>query len=77
MERTVGSRAQVWHGTALKTSYGKDALMKKDLHYNAKTGRIVSKKKHFTAKREYARKLGKFPKYTKADGGPKRRSRRR
>ena len=32
----VGSRAQVWHGTADKTSGG---LTKKDLKFNKKTGR--------------------------------------
>ena len=44
----VGNRAQVGHGTAYKTSGG---LTKKDLIQN-KWGRWVSKKKHFTAKRE-------------------------
>ena len=38
----VGSRAQVWHGTADKTSGG---LTRKDLAFNKKTGRIVSKRK--------------------------------
>ena len=38
---TIGSRVQVWHGTALKTSGG---LRKGDLKYNQKTGRIVSVK---------------------------------
>lgn len=42
-----GSRAQVWHGTAHHTSGG---LTKKDLVMN-KAGRIVSKKKHATAKK--------------------------
>mgnify|MGYP001353123209 CR=1 FL=1 len=59
----VGTRAQVLHGTAYKTSGG---LLAKDLVQN-KNGRIVSKKKHVTAKRErrlekhgfYAQK-GKF-----------------
>ena len=46
--RTIGTRAQVWHGTALKTSGG---LTKKHLMMN-KHGRIVSRKKHNTAKRE-------------------------
>jgi len=41
-EMLSGSRAQVWHGTACKTSGG---LMKKDLMQN-KSGRIVSKEKH-------------------------------
>ena len=38
---TTGSRVQVWHGTARKTSGG---LTKSDLKYNNKTGRIVSVK---------------------------------
>jgi hypothetical protein len=44
----IGSRAQVWHGTAYKTA---GDLVKSDLMMN-KHGRIVSKKKHATAKRE-------------------------
>ena len=44
---TVGSRAEVWHGTAKHTSGG---LAKKDLLQN-KWGRIVSAKKHKTAKK--------------------------
>jgi hypothetical protein len=44
----IGSRAQVHHGTAYKT---KGELKKGDLIMN-KHGRIVSKKKHATAKRE-------------------------
>ena len=43
-----GSRAQVWHGTAHQTSGN---LTKSDLIMN-KNGRIVSKRKHATAKRE-------------------------
>ena len=43
--RTIGSRAQVWNGTAVKTSYGKDGLTKRQLMKN-KWGRIVSVKKH-------------------------------
>jgi len=59
----VGSRAEVWHGTALKTSGGltKSHLLK------TKAGRIVSKAKHITAKRDkrlvkagYGTKKGKF-----------------
>lgn len=40
--KRVGSKAEVYHGTAMQTSGGlkKDALMKN------KGGRIVSKKKH-------------------------------
>lgn len=45
--RTVGSRAEVWHGTAEKTPGG---LTKSHLMKN-KHGRIVSKKKHATAKK--------------------------
>ena len=44
----VGSRAQVVHGTAYKTSGG---LKKSDLLQN-KNGRIVSKKKHSSAKKD-------------------------
>ena len=62
-EMLIGSRAQVWHGTAHKTSGG---LTKKDLMQN-KSGRIVSKAKHSTAKKEmrlvkagYGTKKGKF-----------------
>jgi hypothetical protein len=60
---TIGSRAQVWHGTAKKTSGG---LTRNDLIMN-KSGRIVSKAKHNTAKKEnrllkhgYGTKKGKF-----------------
>ncbi len=44
---TVGSRAQVWHGNADKTTGG---LEKKDLIKN-KHGRIVSRRKHKSAKK--------------------------
>jgi len=44
----VGSRAQVMHGTAYKTTGG---LTKSHLMMN-KHGRIVSRKKHTTAKKE-------------------------
>ena len=47
-EQTTGTRAQVWHGTAKKTSGG---LTKTALMMN-KHGRIVSRKKHNTAKKE-------------------------
>ena len=52
-DELVGSRAQVWHGTAHKTSGG---LIKSHLLKN-KHGRIVSKRKHKSAKR--ARNLEK------------------
>ena len=62
-ERVIGSRPQVWHGTVYKTSGN---LTKKDLMKN-KHGRIVSKSKHNTAKKEnrlvkagYITKKGKF-----------------
>ena len=53
-----GTRAQVMHGTAKKTSGG---LMKKDLMY--KNGRIVSVKASKTAKKRA--KTGKFAEYVK------------
>ena len=69
-EMLVGTRAQVWHGTAFKTNGG---LSKKDLVQN-KAGRIVSKAKHSTAKKEmrlvkagYGTKKGKFG-YVKLSG---------
>jgi hypothetical protein len=46
--QTIGSRAQVMHGTAHHTSGG---LTKKDLKMN-KWGRIVSKAKSMKAKKE-------------------------
>ena len=62
-EKLEGSRAQVVHGTAYKTSGG---LTKSQLLMN-KNGRIVSRKKHATAKKEkrlvkagYGTKKGKF-----------------
>ena len=64
-EQLRGSRAQVWHGTAYKTD-GTPGLKKDDLLMN-KWGRIVSKKKHNTAKKEkrlekhgFFAKKGKF-----------------
>ena len=47
-QQTVGTRAQVWHGTAKHTSGN---LTKSQLMMN-KHGRIVSRRKHNTAKRE-------------------------
>jgi hypothetical protein len=59
----IGTRAQVWHGTAFKTSGG---LTKSNLMQN-KHGRIVSRAKHSTAKKEnrlvksgYGTKKGTF-----------------
>jgi hypothetical protein len=47
-QETFGTRAKVWHGTAKQT---KGYLTKKDLMKN-KHGRIVSRRKHNTAKRQ-------------------------
>jgi hypothetical protein len=59
----IGSRQQVWHGTAYKTA---GELVKSELMMN-KWGRIVSRKKHATAKKEkrlqkhgFFAKKGKF-----------------
>jgi hypothetical protein len=75
----IGSRASVYHGTAFKTSGG---LQKKDLMMN-KNGRIVSLKKHKTAKNEkrlekagYFTKKGTFG-YVKKDGKTKKRKARK
>ena len=55
-EQTFGSKAQVWHGTAKKTT---GSLTKSDLMKN-KHGRIVSKRKHTMGKKsiKHVRKLG-------------------
>ena len=62
MTQTTGSRRQVWNGTAKRTSGG---LNKSDLMMSH--GRIVSKSKHFSAKKEmrllkhgYGTQKGKF-----------------
>ena len=75
---TFGSRAEVWHGNAKKTTGG---LAKSDLIKN-KHGEIVSKKKHFTAKKEkrlekagYFTQKGKFG-YVKSDKKKSRKSKR-
>jgi hypothetical protein len=63
VKKTFGSRAEVFHGNAKKTTGG---LIKKDLLKN-KHGEIVSRKKHLSAKKEkrlekhgYFAKKGKF-----------------
>jgi|TARA_Y100000992_G_C21251195_1_gene485951 hypothetical protein len=73
----VGSRAQVHHGTAFKTSGG---LTKKDIVMN-KHGRIVSRKKSVTAKKEkrlekagYKPTKGKFKLFVKMPTKKKGRS---
>ena len=70
-----GSRQQVWNGTAFKTA---GELTKKALMMN-KWGRIVSSKKHKTAKKEkrlqkygYFAEKGKFG-YVKKNGTKKAR----
>ncbi len=78
--KTIGSRRQVWNGTCKKTSGG---LTKSDLMMSH--GRIVSRKKHFTAKKEmrlvkygYGTQKGKFG-YVKLNSkgkGKKGRSKR-
>lgn len=74
-----GSRAMVWHETAYKTSGG---LTKSCLAKN-KSGRIVSKKKSITAKKEnrlvksgYGSKKGTFG-YVRLDGNKKTRTKKR
>jgi hypothetical protein len=54
--KTIGSKAEVWHSSALKTSGG---LKKKDL-MKTKNGRIVSRKKHLQGKKsiKHLRELG-------------------
>lgn len=47
--KTFGSRAQVWHGSAIKTTGG---LFKSDLMMN-KRGRIISKKRHKLGKKAH------------------------
>ncbi len=81
-ERTFGSRAEVFHGNAKKTTGG---LTKKDLIKN-KHGEIVSRKKHLTAKKEkrlekhgYFAQKGKFgfvKKEKTTKSGKKSRARR-
>ncbi len=73
-----GTRAEVMHGTAKKTSGG---LTKKDLKYN-KQGRIVSVKQSNRAKKEnrlvkagYVTKKGQFG-AVKVDGAKKRSAKR-
>tara|TARA_Y100000591_G_C21542854_1_gene549777 strand:- start:2 stop:322 length:321 start_codon:yes stop_codon:yes gene_type:complete len=65
-EMLVGSRRQVWNGTAYKTGHGKKALTRKHLKMN-KRGNIVSVKRSKTAKRKG--NLGVFIKLAKARKG--------
>jgi hypothetical protein len=69
---TVGSMAQVYHGTAKHTAGG---LTRKDLMQN-KRGKIVSKKQHAAGKKAitrlrkagYVAKKGTFKLFTKKHG---------
>jgi hypothetical protein len=69
VNKRVGSKAEVMHGTALKTSGG---LRKGDLMYN-KRGAIVSRKKHAAGKKSlkrlqslgYVAKKGQFTLFKK------------
>ncbi len=77
--QTVGTRAQVFHGTAKHTSGG---LQKGDLMQN-KSGRIVSRRKHNSAKREmrlvkhgFGTKKGKFGFVKLGSKGKSRKSRK-
>jgi hypothetical protein len=73
---TVGSRAQVFHGTADKTAGG---LTRKDL-MKSKTGKIVSKKAHAAGlkaitrlrKAGFVAKKGTFRLFTKKSGKAKK-----
>ena len=76
-ERRVGSKAQVWHGTAHHTSGG---LTKKQL-MRTKAGRIVSRRKHALGKKAlktlkrmgYVAKKGTFKLFRKGMRTMKRR----
>jgi hypothetical protein len=82
-KRTIGSRAEVWHGVCLKTSGG---LKKKDLMKTRK-GRIVSRRKHSQGLKQikklfalgYKPKKGSFKVMRKSmvDGRRKKTAKRR
>lgn len=59
-----GSRQQVWNGTAYKT---RGKMTKKKLLMN-KWGRLVSKDKHLSSKKEHKQKKRLFAKYTAKKG---------
>ena len=75
-EKTNGSRAEVWHGTAKKTSGG---LSKSHLMMN-KHGRIVSRRKHASGKKSikhlvklgYKAKKGQFTLFRKGHKGSRK-----
>lgn len=74
--QTIGTRAQVWHGNAKKTSGG---LTKNNLMKN-KHGRIVSRRKHSSGKKSikrlrklgYVAKKGHFTLFKKGHRGSKK-----
>ena len=77
-EFLVGSRAQVWHRSAYKTEGN---LKRENLLMN-KHGRVVSKKKHNTAKRDkrlvkagYHTRKGHFG-WVKKDGSKSRKAKK-
>lgn len=49
-EKRIGSRAQVWHGTAKQTAGG---LKKQDLKRSRYSGKIVSQRRSNLAKSQY------------------------
>ena len=79
----VGSRAQVWHGTAKATGYGRKGLRKHQLKKN-KHGRIVSRRMSNPAKRQarlgragWKTRKGVFGSYHVDQGRTRNRRRRR
>jgi hypothetical protein len=78
-KKLIGTRAEVMHGTAYKTSGG---LTKQHLLYS-KSGRIVSKSKHLSSKKEkrlqkygYTAKKGHFGPVKLSDSRKSRKSRK-
>ena len=81
--KTVGSRAEVMHGKAKKTSYGKKGLTADKLRYN-KRGKIVSilmsdraKKDNRLSKAGFETKEGVFGAFKNGKSVLKKRSKRR
>jgi fructose-1,6-bisphosphatase len=79
-ELLVGSRAQVWHGTAYKTAGGSHGLTRSQLRQN-KSGEIVSLNKSISATKEkrlqkhgWFTQKGKFGSHQKTS---KRKSKRK
>ena len=50
--KKVGSRAEVMHGSAERTGYGKKGLKRGDLMYSKSSGKIVSRRMSRRAKRD-------------------------